>query len=132
MMEREMEMNKGVGMVERVARELCRSWLEKGLKDLSADGKLGATDLEKAATVATIDLHWESFVDDAVTAIKAMREPSSWVMNEAVQIYVDQKGNVAGFEYWQRMIDAALAEPSREAAIDAALKEHEGSKEIEK
>lgn len=49
-----------------------------------------------------------SFEHKAKAAIEAMREPSSWMLNEAVQIYEDQAGSVSGFEYWQRMIDAAL------------------------
>lgn len=63
----------------------------------------------------------------AKAAIEAMRKPSTWMLNEAVQISVEQRGNVAGFEYWQRMIDAALDEPAREAAR-AALKESEESR----
>ena len=46
----------------------------------------------------------------ARAAIEAMMEPTSWMFNEAVQIAEDQDGNVSGYEYWQRMIDAALKE----------------------
>lgn len=48
----------------------------------------------------------------ALAAIEAMREPTTWMLNEAVQISQDQGGNVAGYEYWQRMIDAALDQKS--------------------
>lgn len=46
----------------------------------------------------------------ARAAIEAMMEPTSWMLNEAVQIAEDQGGNVSGYEYWQRMIQAALKE----------------------
>lgn len=52
-----------------------------------------------------IDAHYA-----ARAAIEAMMEPTSWMMNEAVQIAEDQGGNVSGYEYWQRMIQAALKE----------------------
>jgi hypothetical protein len=107
-----MEMENGMTMVERVARELCRSWLEKGLKDLSADGTLGATDLEKAATVATIDLHWENFVDDAVTALQAMHEPTEAMLDA---------GQTPGWSRWEVRGRFNLM-------IAAAIKEHEGQK----
>ncbi len=64
---------------------------------------------------------WKLYAHNARAAIEAMRDPTSWMLNEAVQIYEDQRGNVAGFEYWERMINAALEEPEREAGIAALL-----------
>lgn len=56
---------------------------------------------------------WETCTqcqDAARAAIEAMMEPTSWMLNEAVQVADDQGGNVSGYEYWQRMIQAALKE----------------------
>ena len=53
---------------------------------------------------------WKIYEGMARSAIEAMREPTSWMLNEAVQLSEDQAGNVAGHEYWHRMVDAALKE----------------------
>lgn len=80
-------------MVERVAKAIC--WKNGMNPDLTLGGD-------------GVNFLWHEYEGQARAAIEAMREPTSWMLNEAVEIGLEQKGNVAGFEYWQRMIDAAL------------------------
>lgn len=96
-----------MNMIEKVARSLAtiayRRAHETDEKFVSSLYPHGETEF--------VDKRFAFYVDDAKAAIEALREPSSWMLNEAVQISEDQASNVSGYEYWQRMIDAALKEP---------------------
>lgn len=87
-------------MVERVARAMC----EKHYSE-----RFGPS-AENNHVKMNVDGNWHLFTGAARAAIEAMVEPTTWMLNEAVEIAVEQDGNVSGNEYWQRMIQAALKE----------------------
>lgn len=104
-------MEKEITMIERVARAITENQMRTANELFRLSDQRRVRTEEQIA--ASIETGWPINTKDARAVIEAMREPSSWMLNEAVQIYEDQKGNVAGFEYWQRMIDAALKEQGK-------------------
>lgn len=73
----------------RMIDKIMRSMRDTGLLDGMSD--------EDCDTIAT-------------AALEGTMEPTSWMLNEAVQIYEDQNGNVSGSEYWHAMVNAAINE----------------------
>ena len=80
-------------MIERVARTMCRHWLEADYEGENVD--------------RLVNREWSAWEPIARAAIAAMREPTLG-MTDAGYMASDEHHTMAAA--WQAMIDAALAE----------------------
>jgi hypothetical protein len=100
-------------MVERVARAILRAELEREAARLLAEGRTGDANALFTAAISGSGRHWKSRLDEARSAIAAMREPTE-AMKLAGYSIIDPHEDGPREHHidlaWQLMIDAALRE----------------------
>lgn len=98
------EIAAGGGVVERVARAICKS-LGADPDDMMGFGVLGRHRREKP--------RWVEFEDQARAAIAAMRQMTEEIDTAFRETYFEFGAEASPKDYWEHAIDAALGKAER-------------------